>query len=92
MLSPAWHQTDPCYPLTLLTLGIRTCTPKVAFGGGALFTLSLRVLSVFEFLGGWGKGCGAPPASSQTQLSRKRALPRETLEKTHVIQCADIFV
>lgn len=68
----AWHQTDPCYPLALLTLGIRTCTPKEEDGGGGLFT---RSVCVFEFLGDWGRGAvGAPPASSQTQLSRKGAL------------------
>lgn len=35
VLATAWHQTDPRYPLTMLTLGINTWTPETGCGVGA---------------------------------------------------------
>lgn len=70
----AWHQTDPRHPHTMLTLGINTWTPEVDVRWGPMLTLCLCVWCVCGvwpcmcvFLGDWGRGVGAPPASSQTQ-------------------------
>lgn len=69
VLATAWHQTDPCYPHTMLTLGINTWTPEKDVGWGPMCMLSVFVARacVLVFLGDWGRGRRAPPASSQTQ-------------------------
>lgn len=79
VLATAWHQTDPRHPLTMLTLGINTWTPEMDVWWGPKCTLSVCVCvcgraCVFVFLGDWGRGHGAPPASSQTQWSEWEAL------------------
>lgn len=86
MLATAWHQTDPRHPLTMLTLWINTRTPERDVRWGPMWTLSVCVGSCMCmcFLGEWGRGHGAPPASSQTELVQ-RVLPLSSIPlETHL--------